>query len=260
MKRRIQLLLWIALVSLLLTSTLFWLFESGSNEAVNNPFDVLWWWVVTSATVGYGDITPITWPGRLVAIFTIFTGFFIFANLIAIIAESIHAFVERKSLGTVQVEAKNHIVLCEYTAIADELIQSLSSSPEFADRAVVIISDLVTRNPYPQHYYVRGVPINPAALRQANIKDADYVFIFANFRFADPDVKTMHIASRVIDLCPDANVFVELVDPGNDLLKYMPKGVIPMDSKKLIESVLRDKRIDMNAFSQNGEGCDNAIG
>lgn len=245
-------LLWIALVSFVLTCVLFWVFERGLNDAVKNPFDVVWWWVVTSATVGYGDVVPVTWQGKVVAIFTIFTGFFIFANLIAIIAESIHAFVERKSLGTVKVDVKDHVVLCEYTAIADELIQSLPSSPEFSHRDIVIISDLVTRNPYPQHYYVKGVAINPASLRQANVEFAAYVFIFANLRFADPDVKTMHIASRVLALNPAVKIFVELVNPANDLLKYMPSGVVAMDSRKLIESVLRDKRIDVNMFVQ---GC-----
>lgn len=256
MKSRLVLLTWIAVISLVTTSLLFWFFEKGTNEDINGYFDVLWWWVVTSGTVGYGDIVPVTWQGRLVGVVAIFTGFFIFANLIAIIAESIHAFVERKSRGTVRVTARNHIVLCEYTAITDELIQSLPHCEKLANREVVIISDLVTRNPYPQHHYVRGVSINPASLQQANVKEADFVFIFANLRFADPDVKTMHIASRVRDINSDATLFVELVDPKNELLKYARARVIPMDSRKLMEAVLRDKRIDPFMFVEQESGRD----
>jgi voltage-gated potassium channel len=29
--------------------------------------DALWWAIVTASTVGYGDISPATWPGRVLA-------------------------------------------------------------------------------------------------------------------------------------------------------------------------------------------------
>jgi hypothetical protein len=61
MRKRIGLLVVVAGVSLVLTSTLIWYFERGNPE-IRHPGDVVWWWVVTSATVGYGDIVPITWP------------------------------------------------------------------------------------------------------------------------------------------------------------------------------------------------------
>ena len=36
-------------------------------EATGNIFDALWWSLVTVSTVGYGDITPTTGPGRVIA-------------------------------------------------------------------------------------------------------------------------------------------------------------------------------------------------
>jgi len=244
MTKRVKFLLYVALGSLVVSCPLFWIFEAGTNESVNNGFDVFWWWVVTSATVGYGDIVPITWPGRTLCMLTICVGFFIYANFVAIIAESVHAFLDRRRRGSVQVKVRDHIVLCEYTAIADELIQAIPGCPELAPHPVVIVTGLVSMNPYPQHHFVSGVPINPAALRLANIEHAKYVFIFANLRFADPDVKTMHIASRVVMLNPKATVFVELIEPDNDLLEYAPDCVVPLSSRELIMSVLRDKKLD----------------
>ena len=243
MKRRLLLLTLVATASLLLSTILFALFERD-NPAIRNLGDVAWWWVVTSATVGYGDIVPTTGAGRLVGIFTIVTGFYIFANVVAITAESVHAFFERRIRGTARVDCRHHIVICEYTAIADELIHSLPGCAELASRDVVIVTDLVHRNPYPQHRYVSGVPINPAALRLAAIELADYVFVFANLRFADPDVKTLHIAQRVADLSPQATVLAEIVDPHNDLLQHAPAGMIVMESRELMRAVLRDRRID----------------
>lgn len=244
MRTLVRLLMRVMVYSFIIFTMLFWAFEYKANPEIKNFFDVIWWWVVTSTTLGYGDIVPVTVAGRIVAIFTIFTGFFLYTNSVALIAESVHHLLERKSRGKAQIKSINHIVLCEYTAVADELIQSLPECAQLAGKDVVIISDLVTRNPYAQHYFVSGVPINPAALRQANIKYADYIFIFANLRFADPDVKTLHIASRVLEMNEKATIFVEMVDPQNELLKYASDKLIPLDSKELIKSVLRDKKLD----------------
>lgn len=253
MTKRVKLLLWVAAISFVVSTLPFWFFErvpaglpgAGARYGL---LDVVWWWVVTATTLGYGDIVPHTPVIKIVSFFTIVTGFFIYTNAVTLIAESMHAHLERRTRGTARVLASKHIVICEYTAVADELIQSLPTVPGFADKEVVIVSDLVRQNPYPQHHFVSGVPINPAALKQANVQAADSVFIFANLRFADPDVKTVHVASRVLALNPNAQIFVELVDPRNELLQYAPTGLIVMDSRKLMELVLRDKRIDPNEW------------
>jgi voltage-gated potassium channel len=38
------------------------------SETVRSPEDALWWAVVTVTTVGYGDVTPVTGEGRMVAL------------------------------------------------------------------------------------------------------------------------------------------------------------------------------------------------
>ncbi len=247
MRNRIGLFVGAALVSLMINAPLFWWFEQGSNPAITRPFDTIWWWVVTSATVGYGDIVPTTTAGRVVGITTIISGIFVYTNVVAIIAESAHALMERRHRGTAPVSARNHIVLCEYTSIADEFIQAFPTCPGMEDKEVVIVSDLVARNPYPQHHFVAGVPINPAALRQANIQEAESVYVFANLRFADPDMKTIHVASRVMTLAPSAQIYVEMVDPNNELLELAPQLIV-MDSRELLETILRQEPINPKAW------------
>lgn len=246
MKIRITLLIVVLVVSLSSTTGLFWFFEHGTNPNVKTLFDAAWWWIITSTTVGYGDIVPISYGGRLVGVITVVAGFLICTSFVAVIMESVHAYLERRERGTAQVKINHHVVLCEYTAVADELIKYLPSCNGFANRPVVIVSDLVSRNPYPQHYFVCGVPINPASLRLANVPHADYVFVFANLRFADPDVKTLHTASRVRDLNPHSTIFVEMVNPNNELLRAVSESFIPLDSKKLMEAVLTRKHLDPN--------------
>jgi voltage-gated potassium channel len=42
--------------------------ERGMNHAISSPADALWWAVVTVTTVGYGDVSPVTGEGRLIAV------------------------------------------------------------------------------------------------------------------------------------------------------------------------------------------------
>ncbi|MEI6807808.1 MAG: ion channel [bacterium] len=248
LKYRTLLLLSVALGSLVLLGGLFWHYEHGINPHVENAFDVVWWWVVTSATVGYGDIVPMTWEGRVASIVVILTGVFIYAIFVAIIVEMAYTFVEGRQRGMAQVKVSHHIVICEYTAIADELIQALPQCQALAKLPVAIITELVSETPYPQHEFVCGVPINPAVLRRANVAKADYIFIFANMRFATPDVKTLHVASRIMELNPSAQILVELIDPHTDLLRYLPRKPVVMDSRLILEMVLRKGTLDPSAW------------
>jgi len=244
MRRRVLLLVTITLVSMLVSTRLFYHFEQAHNPAVKTVWDALYWWGVTAGSVGYGDVVPVTGAGRAVAVFAIMTGFFVFANVIALMAESLHAYLDRRERGKVKLAVRDHIVICEYTSVADEFVQAIPQCPEFAGRPVVIVSDLVERNPYPKHYFVGNVPVSPSALRYAGIEHAAYVFIFANLRFADPDVKALHTVSRVRRMNPDVRVFVELIDPETDLLHDAPPGLVPMDSRELLRIILAGRPLD----------------
>lgn len=41
---------------------------------INNYADALWWSIVTTTTVGYGDIVPVTLAGRIIAVILMFLG------------------------------------------------------------------------------------------------------------------------------------------------------------------------------------------
>jgi len=55
-------------------STAYWAFEHGVNPRVNTFGDALYWTFVTATTVGYGDVTPVTSEGRVLAGLVIFVG------------------------------------------------------------------------------------------------------------------------------------------------------------------------------------------
>ena len=48
--------------------------EAGENKGIQHFGDALWWAITTVTTVGYGDITPITPEGRMIAVVLMVTG------------------------------------------------------------------------------------------------------------------------------------------------------------------------------------------
>ncbi|XP_070208932.1 potassium voltage-gated channel subfamily KQT member 1-like [Littorina saxatilis] len=53
--------------------------KSGGPPKFSNFADALWWGVVTLCTVGYGDVVPTTWGGKVIASFSAILGISFFA-------------------------------------------------------------------------------------------------------------------------------------------------------------------------------------
>ena len=70
----------------LVISALFHALESGKNPHINTLLDSIWWSFSTVTTVGYGDIVPVTVPGKVLGIFLMLFGTAVFAIYIAVLA------------------------------------------------------------------------------------------------------------------------------------------------------------------------------
>lgn len=62
------------------------LVERGENKAIAGLGDALWWAIVTATTVGYGDVSPVTLEGRLIAVALMLTGIGIIGVFTATVA------------------------------------------------------------------------------------------------------------------------------------------------------------------------------
>lgn len=56
-------------------------FEGDAGGNIRTAPDALWWAISTVTTVGYGDLYPVTWEGRLIATLLMLTGVGVFSSL-----------------------------------------------------------------------------------------------------------------------------------------------------------------------------------
>jgi len=76
----------------LITAHIYWFVESGvsvSEKYAQGVFEAFWWSIVTFSTVGYGDISPISFAGRIFGIFSILFGLAIFGLYIGQVSASL---------------------------------------------------------------------------------------------------------------------------------------------------------------------------
>ncbi|MFN8670801.1 MAG: ion channel [Candidatus Sericytochromatia bacterium] len=248
-----RILIYLLVFSFFFSTSTFWVYETSDTSKFHTFFDVAWWWIVTSTTVGYGDIAPVTTQGRLAAIISILVGMYTYTNFVTTTANIIHDKLEEKKRGKAQINCKNHILLCEYTAFADELINEVDKYDFLSNKEIVILSNLVETNPYKQHHFVYGVPISPFSLKKANVEYADYIFVFSNIRFANPDLKTLHIVSRIQKMNKNATIFVELEDVNSHYLQHLQgvNKIIPIKTDTMFENLLIKQTLDLDFFIKN---------
>lgn len=76
----------VGLGTVLLGAVAIFALEAGANPNIRSLDDALWWAVVTTTTVGYGDISPTTGEGRIVAVLLMLVGIGVIGAFTATVA------------------------------------------------------------------------------------------------------------------------------------------------------------------------------
>jgi voltage-gated potassium channel len=77
--------------------------ENGQNHGITTFGDALWWSVVTATTVGYGDLSPVTTEGRLIAVVLMITGIGVIGVFTATVASLFFNHDQADTHGELQV-------------------------------------------------------------------------------------------------------------------------------------------------------------
>jgi voltage-gated potassium channel len=191
----------------------------GDGSNIKNFFDALWWSLVTITTVGYGDLYPVTFWGRIIGIIFILLGFVLFSIFTAVVASSLidRKIKERKGLYTIK--TRNHIVICGWNSSSVKILEFLTR--ESPDQTIVLVNELgedkisALINTYPAIMikYIRGDFTNLEVLNKANVFEAQHVILMydeSNPHIPPSDERTIIAAHNLTNNAVEGNVSVQL--------------------------------------------------
>lgn len=154
-----------------------------------NYSDALWFTMTTILTVGYGDLYPVTFGGRVFTIvFLYIVGIGLFATFIGKAIESLSLHRRMKERGELMYKGRNHIVIIDWSYKAENAINEILKQDQQTE--VVVIDRLEKAKELNSRvHYVRGNDTHEEVLRQAKVEQAKAVLIFADDRIEDQMLK-----------------------------------------------------------------------
>lgn len=143
--------------------------------------DVYWWWfVVTAATVGYGDFHPETVGGRLVGIYVIVGGVVIITTLFARVAQMIDNAKGLRMKGQQELRLSSHVTILGYTPGRTERIIDRLTAEDHHEIVICAWEDQTEEHPMAHRedvHFVRGNLTDDDVLRRAGLARAAAVLV-----------------------------------------------------------------------------------
>ncbi len=166
--------------------------------------DGLWWSLVTMATVGYGDLFPVTAGGRyLVGIPTMVFGIGFLGYLISEIAGSLIESRSRRLRGMAELVLRNHILIVNYPRLDTllRLLAELRSDHATRDSEIVLVDERLEELPpelvQPDFHFVKGDPTREEVLGRACIRGASHAIVLARDP-ADPHSDDQNLVTTLV--------------------------------------------------------------
>ncbi|MDD3741511.1 MAG: potassium channel family protein [Bacteroidales bacterium] len=209
--------------------------SSDPSSGINSFANALWYGIVTVATVGYGDVVPVTTTGRILGSILVLCTIALMGLFISQFTNKIRQIMENKKLGYLGTKMQNHCVVIGWDSFALNVTKWIVES----DKQVAIITD--NKNDIDLIYNKFGDKkvfvlysdyLNFDNYKLVNINKSSSVFI--NFEDdSDTLVKLLNIKRQF----PDLNYIVSL---NNSDLKetFQSAGVTFSISKNEVTSKL----------------------
>jgi voltage-gated potassium channel len=198
------------------------LVEPAGSEIVA-PGTYWWYFVVTSATVGYGDVFPVSPGGRIVGVYVIVGGIVTLTLLFTQLANALQSVRGRRARGVISLDLSDHVVLLGYwPGRTERIVAELTAE---AGRQVALCAwDDVAENPLPDQpavHFVRGDLTHEDVMARACVSRARTAVVDGR-----DDNETLAIAVAVDHANPRVHLVAAVRDLGRrENLSYVNPGV-----------------------------------
>lgn len=211
---------------------LMWHF--GDTKVVDN---YLWWFIVTVATVGYGDVYPETFGGKITAIAIIVFGIGMMTVIISKIIDGAMKMAEREITGMSAYDYSGHLIILGYRgSLTNDLVKELLADGSHT-YPIVVCSDEVERNPFhlsvkdtDRVRFVRGDIASDDVLERASAPSAARVVVCGC-----DDGRTFLAAYAFRQVNTRAHLVASVENP--DMQKRI--GQLPSDDASLNQVILQ---------------------
>jgi len=200
--------------------------ERGTNKNLASLFDALWYVLVTITTIGYGDITPTTVPGRLIAMIIMIGGIVVFGTVSGKIASMLFERQRKKDRGLLTMNRKKgHFIICGWQEGMDEILDGiLGANPDLFPADIVLVNlapkedleAILHASRFAGINYVSGDFSEEETLTRANVLGARRILILSDYSHPysamERDSRTVLAVLLVKKLNRSLYVTAELLD------------------------------------------------
>lgn len=220
-KRLPLFLLFNVLLVVLIGSLLLFVTEKNHNPEIATYWDAIWCMFVSMATIGYGDVVPITAPGKVIVVICMILGIGALSTYITTLATRRAAKTKRRYSGMQgKTKSKDHVVICGWNSRGAYVVERLVDDLASAHRSLVLLADLEDSPVDDERvFFFRGSPSSENDLKRANISEASAAVLLADESKGgspeDIDSRTVLAALTIRALNPTLKMTAEVINPEN---------------------------------------------
>ncbi len=172
--------------------------EQMKSEGKNPYFEAFYWLITTAATVGYGDITPRTFNGKVIAITVMILGVSLLGFLLSQLTQSIVASNIGKFFGISRITKSIDFVICGWNDLAKAAFEEIN---DFRSSIIIISPSRPDIDLSNNIQYISGDPCDKSVLGSANIQKAKHILLCM-----DDDSEVLLAAHVIRELNPWVNI------------------------------------------------------
>lgn len=231
-----------------------------------NLSDAIWVTFVTATTVGYGDVSAKTVPGRAATIVIMFFGtIFVLAALASILFERAAERRERKTSGKWRWNLTDHILIISTTGTESvrylsSLVSQIRGDGAYGDRSIQIMTHGFDNGGLPDQLaemkvvYARGDGDSDEEMTLGNVARAHLVVVLGDDRTPKADalvydvvsrVRAAGFAGRIVSECEDdrnrarlsASDIDSCVRPSRAYPEMLARAILVPGAEKVIEDI-----------------------